>query len=268
VEVLAQQKFMKYFSRILLFLVALIAGCSKPQSPPAIGSGSQGKAQPAAVAPHVDSAMLGAVSGVVSFKGAVPKLPPLDMTQDPACPSDPQTSDAIVVRNGKLANVFVYVKNGSGIEWNSEASAKPVVLDQKGCRYVPHVLGLVTGQPLKVLNDDNALHNIHPMPKANNEWNESQMPRGQPIVKSFSHPELMMPVECNQHPWMKSYVNVMEHPFFAVTDEDGAFQIRNLPPGEYTLVAIHEKFGEQSVQITVPPKQAARAEFVFTADHK
>lgn len=249
---------------ILLLATILIVGCTKSQSPTTGANNTQTPAPPKA-ATHVDPATAGAISGVVSFKGPVPKLPPLDMTQDPACPSDPQTSDAFVVRNGKLANVFVYIKNGNGIEWPREA-ATPVVLDQKGCRYVPHVLGLLVGEPLKILNSDNALHNIHPMPKANTESNDSQMPRGQPIVKSFSRPELMIPVQCNQHPWMKGYINVIEHPFFVVTGDEGTFQIKNLPPGEYTLVAIHEKFGEQTMQVTVPAKQTARAEFVFTAD--
>ena len=254
-------KLMK-FVLIVLLATILIAGCSKPQSPTTGANNPQTAASPVT---HVDPATAGSISGVVSFKGPAPKLPLLDMTQDPACPTDPQASDAIVVKNGRLANVFIYIKNGNGIEWPREAAATPVLLDQKGCRYVPHVLGLVAGQPLKILNSDNALHNIHPMPKANTESNDSQMPRGQPIIKSFPRPELMIPVQCNQHPWMKMYINVMEHPFFAVTGDDGTFQIKNLPPGEYTVVAIHEKFGQQTMQVTVPAKQTTRAEFVFTA---
>ena len=252
---------------IVLLTTILIVGCSKSQSPTTDSNNTQTPAPPKAVT-HVNPATAGAIAGVVAFKGSVPKLPPLDMTQDPACPPDPQASDAVVVRNGRLVNVFVYIKNGNGIEWTREAAATPVVLDQKGCRYAPHVLGLVVGQPLKILNSDNALHNIHPMPKANTESNESQMPRGQPIIKSFSHPELMIPVQCNQHPWMKMYINVMEYPFFAVTGDDGSFQIKNLPPGEYALVAIHEKFGEQTMQVTVPAKQTAHAEFAFSAQTK
>jgi plastocyanin len=256
---------MKYFQIILLTLVVVFLGCGKSQSP-----SSASKTQPGAAVPHepqVDPATVGSVSGVVSFKGAAPKLRSLDMTQDPACPADPQPSDAVVVRNGKLANVFVYLKDGKGLESSREA-ATPVVVDQKRCRYQPHVLGLLAGQPLKILNDDNALHNVHPMPKANDEWNESQMPRGKPIEKSFSHPELMMPVQCNQHPWMRMYVNVMEHPFFGVTGDDGSFEIKNLAPGEYTLVAIHEKFGEQTSKVTVPAKGNAKVDFVFSAESK
>lgn len=264
---------MKYFQIISLILLVFVLGCGKSQAP-----SPESKTQPGAAhgtpgsstvphEPQVDPATVGSVSGVVSFKGAVPKLRPLDMTQDPTCPADPQPSDAVVIKNGKLANVFVYVKDGKGVE-SSSAAATPVVLDQKGCRYQPHVLGLLVGQPLKILNDDNAQHNVHPMPRANDEWNESQMPRGKPIVKSFSHPEQMLAVECNQHPWMRMYINVMEHPFFAVTGDDGSFEIKNLAPGEYTLVAVHEKFGEQTSKITVPAKGNAKADFVFSAENR
>ncbi|HLJ28047.1 MAG TPA: carboxypeptidase regulatory-like domain-containing protein [Candidatus Angelobacter sp.] len=215
----------------------------------------------------MDKSTLGSISGTISFKGLAPKLPALDMGQDPACPPDPQTADVVLVKNGKLANVFVYVKSGLG-QASFAPPSEPVVLDQKGCRYAPHVLGLMVGQLLKVMNNDNAEHNIHPMPQHNDPWNESQMPRGQPIVKTFQHPEIMMPVQCNQHPWMMMYVNVLPHPFFAVSAGDGSFQIKDLPPGEYTLAAIHEKFGEQTLKITVAAKETASANFVFAAAQK
>ena len=194
-------------------------------------------------------------------------MPMLDLSADPACPPDPQPPDVVVVNNGKLANVFIYVKQGLE-KFSFGPPTEPAVLDQKKCRYVPHVLGLMVGQKLRVLNDDSAEHNVHPMARNNPQWNESQMPHGDPIVKSFQHPELMMPVECNQHPWMEMYLNVMEHPYFAVSAEDGSFQIKNLPPGEYTVGAIHEKFGEQTVKVTVAPKQTAAANFAFTSKSK
>ena len=121
----------------------------------------------------------------------------------------------------------------------------------------------MVGQPLKILNSDNAEHNVHPMPKNNREWNESQMPRGAPIIKTFQHQEIMMPVECNQHPWMKMYLNVLPHPYFAVSGTDGTFEIKDLLPGEYTLAAMHEKFGEQTVKIIVAPKEKVKSDFTF-----
>lgn len=243
-----------------LFFVAVL-GCNKSQSPePGQSAGSSASQN----SPTPDKSRVGDITGVISFKGVVPKLSLLDSSADPACPADPQPQDAVVINNGKLANVFVYVKNGLG-QTSFTPSSQPVVLDQKGCRYIPHVLGLIVGQPLKVLNDDNAQHNIHPMPAHNEEWNESQMPRGQPIIKTFQHPEMMIPVQCNQHPWMRMYLNVMDNPFFAVSGGDGSFQIKDLPAGEYTLAAVHEKFGEQDVKVTVAPEQTASAKFVFSS---
>lgn len=248
---------------ISLILALLFTSCNQSPQPQSAQSVASPTPQSTPAAP-VDKSTLGAIAGTISFKGPVPKLPALDFGSDPACPTDPQQSDAVMVNNGKLANVFIFVKSGLG-QNRFPAPSEPVVLDQKGCRYVPHVLGIMVGQPLRVLNNDNAQHNVHPMPKHNDEWNESQMPRGAPIVKIFQHPELMMPVRCNQHNWMQMYVNVMENPYFAVSASDGSFQIKDLPPGDYTLAAIHEKFGEQTVKVTVPPKETVSANFVFSA---
>lgn len=252
--------FVVALSCFCLLLMTLLAGCSKSPSPEPAASPESQKPAPTVI----DQNTVGVITGTVTFKGPAPKLPTLDMTSDPACPADPQPQDVVVIKNGKLANVFVYIKSGLGTASFAPPS-EPVVLNQKGCRYFPHVLGLMAGQSLRVLNDDDAQHNIHPMPQHNDEWNESQMPRGQAIIKSFAHPEIMMPVRCNQHQWMVMYVNVMENPYFAVSSEDGSFQIKNLPPGDYTLVAVHEKFGEQTIKITVAPKQTANGSFVFSS---
>jgi plastocyanin len=242
----------------LSFLMALaLLGCNQSQPAP------QPSSTPARPLVVVDASTAGTISGAISFKGAVPKFPLLDMTQDPGCPAQPQPSEAVVMKNGKLANVFVYVKDGLP-QGSFPVPAEPVVLDQKGCRYIPHVMGVMVGQPLKVLNTDNALHNVHPMPRNNADWNESQMPMGKPIVETFEHPDIMVPVQCNQHPWMKAYVTVLAHPYFAVSGADGSFAIKNLPPGEYTLAAVHEKFGEQTMKIKVGAKESAKAEFVFS----
>jgi plastocyanin len=241
-------------------LVATVLGCNSSQ--PALQPSSSSSAERAPVT--IDAATAGGISGVVSFNGPVPKLPLLDMTQDPGCPTQPQPSDAISVKNGKLANVFVYVKDGLP-QGKFAAPSEPAVLDQKGCRYIPHVLGVMAGQTLKILNSDTADHNIHDLPRNNPEWNQSQMPTDPPIMKTFARPEMMIPLQCNQHPWMRAYVSVLPHPYFAVSAADGSFQIENLPPGEYTLVAVHEKFGEQTMKVKVGAKANATAEFSFTA---
>lgn len=241
-------------------LVAFIAltGCGKSQP----DSG-----QPAAASRQatisIDAATAGSITGSVNFKGTPPKLKPLDMTQDPGCPATPQPPDAVIVNKGKLANVFVYVKEGlpSG---TFAVPSDQVVLDQKGCRYNPHMLGIMTGQSLKVTNTDTADHNIHDMPSKNQPFNESQMPTDKPIIKAFSTPEMMIPVQCNQHPWMRAYINVMSNPYFAVSGADGSFEIKNLPPGEYTLAAVHEKFGEQTMKVKIGPRETAKAGFTFT----
>lgn len=244
----------------LSFAAALIAlaGCNNSQT------SSAPPAAPKAAAIAIDATTAGSISGVVSFKGVPPKLKPLDMTQDPGCPSSPQPPDAVVVNGGKLANVFIYVKEGLP-QGTFSVPSDPVVLDQKGCRYNPHMLGMMAGQPLKVLNSDTADHNIHDMPQSNQAWNESQSPTSKPIIKTFAQPEMMIPVQCNQHPWMRAYINVVSHPYFAVSAADGSFAIKNLPPGEYTLAAVHEKFGEQTMKVKVGPKMDTDARFTFTA---
>jgi hypothetical protein len=245
----------------LLFLAALVAlaGCNKAQ--PA-------SEQPAPKAPtiNVDVATAGTIAGVVSFRGAAPKMKTLDMTADPGCPRTPQPAEAVVVNNGKLANVFIYVKEGlpQG-KFPSLAMFDRPVLDQKGCRYNPHMMGILVGVPLKITNTDTADHNIHDMPSKNPAFNESQMPTDKPITKKFSEPEIMIPVQCNQHPWMRAYINVMSHPYFAVSASDGRFEIETLPPGEYTLAAVHEKFGEQTMKVKVGPKETAKVAFVYSA---
>jgi plastocyanin len=239
------------------FSLGMLAGCSKSQP-----ASEQPAAAPKAATITVDPATSGTVSGVISFKGQPPKIKTLDMTADPGCPRLPQTAETVVVNNGKLANVFVYVKEGLP-QGSFAVPTEPVVLDQKGCRYNPHMMGIMAGQALKITNTDTADHNIHDMPNKNQAFNESQMPTDKPITKTFSTPEMMVPVQCNQHPWMRAYINVMTNPYFAVSAPDGSYEIKNLPPGEYILAAVHEKFGEQTMKVKVVPKESAKTEFSF-----
>jgi plastocyanin len=236
-----------------------LAGCSKSQPSP-----EQTAAAPKAATISVDASSAGAIAGSVSLKGLPAKMKPLDMTADPGCPPTPQTAEVVVVNGGKLANVFVYVKEGLP-QGSFAVPAEPVVLDQKGCRYIPHMLGIMAGQPLKITNTDTADHNIHDMPSNNKAFNESQMPTDKPITKTFANAEMMIPVQCNQHPWMRAYINVMTNPYFAVSAVDGSYEIKNLPAGEYTIAAVHEKFGEQTMKVKVTPKETVKAAFVFSA---
>lgn len=222
-------------------------------------------AKPAAVKPGGAG---GTVTGKVNFKGTAPKMRPLNLDADPACAathSGPATPEVVVVNgNGTLKNVFVYVKKGlEGKTFNPPSA--PVILDQKGCVYVPHVLGLQAKQNLKITTSDKTTHNIHPLPQANTEWNVSQPAGSAPIVKTFAKPEVSIPVVCNQHPWMRAYVHVLSHPFFAVTDENGNFEIKGLPPGKYEIEAVHERYGAQTQQITVTAAKGATTEFNYNA---
>ena len=246
------------FFAIALITIGTLAGCGKSQP-----SSEQPAARPKSATIAVDAATAGTLRGTVTFAGMAPKMKPLDMTADPGCPTGPQPSEVVTVaKDGKLANVFVYVKEGLP-QGTFAVPTEPVTLDQKGCRYIPHVLGIMAGQPLKITNTDTADHNVHDMPSNNPPWNESQMPTDKPILKTFANPEMMIPVQCNQHPWMKVFINVMAHPYYAVSATDGSYEIKNLPPGEYTLAAVHERFGEQTMKIKVGPKETVKAPFIF-----
>ena len=146
-------------------------------------------------------------------------------------------------------------------------STAPVILDQKGCQYVPHVIAVMAGGSVEFHNSDPTMHNIHTMPAqvGNESIDISQGPRGAAVTKQFAKPELMMPVRCNNHPWMNAFLNVSATPFFAVTDADGKFSIAGLPAGEYVLGAVQEKMGEQTLNLTVKPHETSKGDFAFAA---
>ncbi|HVO59418.1 MAG TPA: hypothetical protein VMT53_00710, partial [Terriglobales bacterium] len=186
----------------LIAVLGLLAACSKKEQS---SNESEEKAAtanaPAAPATPIDPNTVATVSGTVKFDGTAPKPAKIDMSQDPACKGTNE-AESIVTSNGNLANVFVYVKDGLGNR-AFDVPKDAVVIDQQGCKYHPHVLGVMTGQNVQIKNDDQTTHNIHPTPKDNREWNESQPPSAAPIEKSFAREEIMLPVKCNQHPWMK-----------------------------------------------------------------
>ena len=210
------------------------------------------------------------VTGTINVTGTLPKVRRIDMAADPVCQQlnlDTPVDD-LLVRDNKVQNAFVYVK---GEFLNTHRFAVPdsdVILVQRNCYYAPHVLGLRVGQNLQIINSDQTVHNVHPTPKNNQEWNYSHPPDAPPLVKTFSRAEVAIPFKDNQHPWERAFVAVMDHPFFAVSDESGRFEIRGLPPGSYTLVVWHERLGEQELEITVTPGETRTADFTFDADKK
>ena len=252
------------FGLLCLLGLWLLVGCSKKENTnESQSSAPSSAAQPAPAATPIDPSTVATVSGTVKFDGTAPKPSKIDMSQDPACKGTNEAEN-VVVNGGDLANVFVYVKDGLGNR-TFDVPTTPVVLEQKGCRYHPHVLGVMAGQTVDIKNADATTHNIHPTPKDNREWNESQPPSSADIQKNFAREEIMLPVKCNQHPWMKMYVNVVKSPFFAVTDKDGNYEIKGLPPGDYTIAFVQEKLGEQDQKVTVAPKDTKTVDQSFKA---
>ncbi len=246
-----------YFCFLLIVLgLSFSIACNKSAAPPAQASThSQTKASP------IDPATAATIQGTVNFEGTAPTAKTIDMSNDPGCKGE-AASEQVVVEDGHLANVLVYVKDGLGSR-TFDPPQQVVNIKQEGCRYVPHMAAVMTGQPVRFEDRDQTLHNIHPMPKQNREWNQSQMPNSQPLDKVFSNPELMIPVKCNQHPWMRMYLSVIGNPFFAVTDKDGKFSLQGLPPGTYTIAAVQEKYGEKTQTITVGAKDDKTVNFAF-----
>ncbi|HSK64374.1 MAG TPA: carboxypeptidase regulatory-like domain-containing protein [Pyrinomonadaceae bacterium] len=211
---------------------------------------------------------------MITYNGTPPAPRKIDTAADPVCgQKNPNLmTDDTIVKDGKLANTFIYIKEGNveggqkigDYAWETPSAAAQ--LDQNGCHYAPHVMGVQVNQKISITNSDATQHNVHPTPKLNAEWNQTQPSGGAPIEKSFARAEQLIPVKCNQHPWMKAYIGVMRHPFFAVSNADGAFELKNVPPGTYTVVAWREGGAngtEKTMQVTVAANGTATADFAF-----
>ncbi len=238
-----------------LILLLLTAACgSTPPPPPPTGGGKT-----------VEAATTGTISGRAVFTGAPPSLDSLRMTSDRNCVSaagpNPQSDAVLIGADAGIKNVFVHVKSGLDPAYSFDIPTAAVVLDQKGCIYTPRVVGIRAGQQLEVLNSDETMHNVHALPMSNREFNTS----AKQVSKTFTVPEVMVRFKCDVHPWMAAYVGVVAHPFFAVTDASGAFELKGVPPGTYTLEAWHEKFGTRTATVTIDPKGSQTATFSFTA---
>jgi len=209
------------------------------------------------------------IKGTVSFPGPAPKRRRVDMGSDPECGAmhgDGMLDEsAIVGADGALANVFVSVSKGLDA-WTFAPPSEPAMVHQKGCAYTPHVIGMQAGQELVISNDDPVTHNVHSFAKKNASFNQSQQPGGSPISKTLDRSEQGYTLKCDIHGWMSSYVNVVDHPFFDVTGEDGAFEIAGLPPGEYTITALHEVFGREKARVSVGANRTETVEITFAQE--
>jgi len=241
---------------ILPLALAVTAAC---------GSSGPEEAAPAAAALPPAPSGNSTVTGVVRFEGTMPELRVINMSSDPICMVEgPVPSEVVLVGpdNG-LANVFLYVKEGLGDQIYAAPDTE-VVLDQKGCRYMPHVLGAQVGQGVRVVNSDPGLHNVHAVPKVNAEFNFAQPLQGLENTRVFTQPEIMVPFRCDVHGWMSAWVGVVPHPFFTVSGGDGTFEIPGLPEGTYTIEAWHERFGTMTGTVTVDGTSGATLDFTFS----
>ncbi|MBI4398144.1 MAG: carboxypeptidase regulatory-like domain-containing protein [Candidatus Omnitrophica bacterium] len=210
----------------------------------------------------------GTVTGKITFEGTAPAPQPIAMSADPFCEgahAEAAASESVVVNsNGTLKNVFVYVKEG--LEGQTfDAPKEAVVFDQSNCIYKPHVFGVMTAQPIEILNSDSTLHNVHAVTEKNKSFNFAMPIKGMKMKKSFDQPEVMVKFKCDVHPWMNAYVGVLPYPFYSVSGEDGTFKIENLPSGTYTIETWHEKYGTQTQQVIVAEGETKTADFSYQA---
>ena len=254
--------------RVLLATAAALvaAGCGgeRKQEP---------RAQEAPAAPvsyfHVDPGAAATLQGRVTYKGPKPAARIISMDEEPGCQQmhagkPVYDTDIVLGKDGGVANVFVYIK--TGLEGKTfEPPKEQVVLDQQGCIFVPRVVGLQAGQPLAVRNSDMLHHNVHPGPKNNREWNEGMAAGAADIIHRFARQEMMIRVKCDVHPWMRSWLAVMEHPYFTVTGADGSFKLKDIPPGDYSVGAWQEKLGELNQPVSFAPSSSQSLDFTYSA---
>lgn len=246
---------MRYFSLFIL----LLSACSKPDQQKATSTTPAEYYKP-------DPATAARVRGKVLFSGRKPPAKAISMNTEEACE---ELHDKPVLfspvqtgKDGGLANVFVYIKSGLE-DLAFEPPKETVVIDQRGCQYVPRVVALRAGQLLTVKNSDPVSHNIHPVPVNNREWNQQQPPGAPDLQRKFARPEVMIPVKCNVHNWMRSFVGVLDHPYFTVTGDTGAFEWDSVPAGEYTITAWHETLGELTQKIALARSSEQEVTFTF-----
>jgi plastocyanin len=241
----------------LVLSLAVMTGCRGASEP-------QPQAPAAPATNPVDPATAGTISGRVTFEGTPPPPQAIKTASDPNCTAPVKTEDVVVGQDSSLQNVFVYVKDGLG-SLVFPVPSTSVVLSQDGCTYRPHVLGIQVGQTLDIVNGDDTLHNIHAIPAKNAEFNKAQQFKGFKNTHVFSTREVLVPFKCDVHKWMSAYVGVVDHPFFAVTGSDGSFTLKGLPPGTYTIEAVHEKLGSRTQQVTLGAKGRETVSFTFKA---
>jgi plastocyanin len=250
------------------FLGFALLGCGgKEEGSGGSAGGTSASGSSAEATAKVDPATAGTIRVKVKFEGTPPPMEATDMSGDPVCkehnPKGEIPNPVIVNADGTLANCFVYIKDG--LKGSFPAPAEKVVFDQKNCSYNPHVFGIQVGQPLEIVNSDPTLHNVHTLAKKNTNFNEGQPKQGDKMTKKFKVAEVMVPIKCDVHGWMKAYAGVVAHPYYGVTAEKGTVELKDVPPGEYTIEIWHEKYGTKTEKVTLGAKETKAVEVTFKA---
>ena len=252
------------FSLSILAFVLIFSACGGSTEPPA-----ETESTPETEMSAGDMTAMGtsSISGTVMFEGEAPERTPVRVNEDCMEFHDNSfpMSETVLVNDGALQNTFVYVSAGLPDGYAYPVPSEPAVLDQEGCLYVPHVMGIQVDQKLRIENSDPFQHNVHPTPAENRGFNESTPGEGDFLEKDFRVPEVMVPVKCDVHAWMLAYIGVLDHPYFATSAADGTFMIEGLPAGTYTVTTWHEEFGTQEMQVTVGDGETAQADYTYSS---
>jgi Carboxypeptidase regulatory-like domain len=251
--------------------LAALPACKEEQSPSAVGQGAippsssaqpraEAKAEPPAEAPAPEVGG-GTVQGTVSFKGGAPAPAAIAPSEDPACQGMALTDQSLQVKDGKLGNVLVRVL---GLVPRSR-QAKPALIDQQQCTYLPRVQGVAAGQPILIKNSDGTLHNARAIAGTKSIFNVAQPPNGKAVERNLPAGTEVVRLKCDIHPWMTSWVVVNPNPYFATSGADGSFSIEHLPPGNYTLEAWHETLGTQTAEVSVKEGESTSVSFEFSS---
>ena len=258
------KKYLFHLALAMVVVTIVLSGCGGGGEEAAAPSSSDDTpaAAPAPAAPAGSASIRGVTTYVNGDSDTV-----IAMDADPVCaslhPEEVHTEEIVSDDAGNIANVFVYVKEGAGSGHAAPSDAH--LLDQAGCQYSPHISGMMVGQQLTIRNSDPTLHNVHAMPAANSEFNAGQPFQGMEMEHTFDEAEVMVPFKCDVHPWMNSYMAVLDHPFFGISGTDGAFGIDNLPAGDYVLEAWHETLGTKTQAVTVADGESVEVSFDFSA---
>jgi hypothetical protein len=248
---------MRAVSIAVLLCLPLVGACGRSES----GCDTPRPATP------LDRETAGRITGTVAFQGAPPPMKTITFGGDAQCAaahSGPVLTGDALVRDGRVENAFVYVKDGLGGR-TFAIPDKPVTVDQAGCLYAPHVAGGQTCQPVQFVNSDGVLHNVHGTPKNSPPWNFGMAVRGSQRAVRVPKPEVMIEIRCDVHPWMRAYLGVLDHPYFAVTGADGRFTLADLPPGDYVVESWHERFGMREARVTIGPREAKDVSFTYAS---